>query len=69
MGNNFRAHAEAERFLLGSFNGLEPGGTESTIRKEKKEADIPWFTQRTNKALDTGLISLTKAPGALSRGS
>ena len=31
-------------------------------------ADIPWFTQRTNKVLDTGLASLTKAPGALSRG-
>ena len=25
--------------------------------------------QRTNKVLDTGLASLTKAPGALSRGS
>ena len=40
-------------------------------RKEserEKEADIPWFTQRTNKVLDTGLASLTKAPGALSRG-
>ena len=31
--------------------------------KREKEADIPWFTQRTNKALDTGLALLTKAPG------
>ena len=56
-------------WVLGSFNGPKPGGMESMIRKWKKEADIPWFTQRTNKVLDTGLASLTKAPGALSRGS
>ena len=37
--------------------------------KREKESDIPWFTQRTNKVLDTGLASLMKAPGALSRGS
>ena len=37
--------------------------------EREKEADIPWFTQRTNKVLDTGLASLTKAPGALLRGS
>ena len=36
--------------------------------KRQKEADIPWFMQRTNKALDTGPASLTKASGALSRG-
>ena len=35
---------------------------------KEKEADIPWFTQKTNKALDTELALLTKAPGALSRG-
>ena len=34
---------------------------------KEKEADIPWFTQKTNKALDTELASLTKAPGAPSR--
>jgi len=56
------------RQLLRSFNGLEPGGPESAIRKREREADIPWFTQKTNKVLDTGLVSLTKAPGALSRG-
>ena len=35
--------------------------------EREKEADTPWFTQKTNKVLDTGLASLTKAPGALSR--
>ena len=34
---------------------------------KEREADSPWFTQKTNKALDTGLVSLTKAPGAVSR--
>ena len=34
---------------------------------KEKEADIPWFTQKTNLALDTELASLTKAPGAPSR--
>jgi len=33
----------------------------------EREADTPWFTQKTNKALNTGLVSLTKALGALSR--
>ena len=32
-----------------------------------KEADAPWFTQKTNKVLDTGLASLTKVLGDLSR--
>ena len=36
---------------------------------KEKEADISWFMQRTNEVLDTGLALLTKAPGALSRGS
>ena len=36
---------------------------------KEKEADIPWLMQRTNKDLDTGLASLTKAQGTLSRGS
>ena len=35
---------------------------------KEREADSPWFTQKTNKALDTGLASLMKAPGSLSRG-
>ena len=38
------------------------------IRKREREADTLWFMQKTTKALDTGLASLTKAPGALSRG-
>ena len=44
--------------LLRSFNGLEPGGLESTIRKKRreKEADIPWFTQKANKAPAQGLL-------------
>ena len=33
----------------------------------EKEVDTPWFMQKTNKVLDTGFASLTKAPGALSR--
>ena len=37
------------------------------IRKREREADTLWFMQKTTKALDTGLASLTKAPGALSR--
>ena len=32
------------------------------------EADTPWFMQKTNKVLDTGLASLMKALGALSMG-
>ena len=35
--------------------------------EREKEADTPWFTQKTNKVLDTGLASLMKAPGTLSR--
>ena len=43
--------------LLRSFNGPEPGGPESTIRKweREKEASISWFMQRTNKTLEQGL--------------
>ena len=32
-----------------------PGGPELTIRKWEKEANIPWFMQRTNKTLEQGL--------------
>ena len=28
--------------------------------EREKEADTPWFTQRTNKVLDTGLASLRR---------
>ena len=31
--------------------------------KKEKEADIPWFTQKTNKALDTGLALLHVGTG------
>ena len=35
-----------------SFNGPEPGGSKS---KREKEADIPWFKQKTNRVLFLGL--------------
>ena len=28
------------------------------VKEREKEADIPWFMQKTNKALDTGLALL-----------
>ena len=40
-------------------------------RKEserEKEADAPWFMQKTNEVLETGLASLMKALGALQGG-
>ena len=37
------------------------------MKVKEKEADILRFMQKTNKALDKGLASLTKAPAALSR--
>ena len=64
-----------------SFNGLEPGGPEPTIRKEEREreADIPWFMWRANKALFLELalphvgtgrpLEWVKAQGTFSRGS
>ena len=39
------------------------------IRKREREADTLWFMQKTTKALDTGLASLTKAQGAFLRAS
>ena len=36
--------------------------------KEEKEADIPWFTQKANKAPGMGLALFTEASGALSMG-
>ena len=39
-----------------SFNGLELGNPESMISKGEKEADIPWFTQKANKAPARGLL-------------
>ena len=40
------------------------------IRKKRreKEADIPWFTQKANKAPGTGLALFMKASGALLMG-
>ena len=40
--------------MLRSFNGPEPGVLESTDKKVKeREADIPWFMQKSSKATDT----------------
>ena len=55
--------------LLGSFNGPGFGRPEVMIRKWKRERG--WYSlvyAENQKVLDTGLASLTKAPGALSRG-
>ena len=59
-----------------SFNGLERGGSES---KREKEADIPWFMRKANRALFLGLTLLhvgtrrplewVKAQWTFSRGS
>ena len=59
-----------------SFNGLEPGGSES---EREKEADIPWFTRKAHRVLFLGLALLhvgtrrplewVKAQCAFSRGS
>ena len=40
------------------------------IRKKRreKEADIPWFTQKANKAPAWGFALFMKASGVLSRG-
>ena len=38
--------------VLGSFNGPEPGVDDKKVKERKKEANIPWVTQKTNKALD-----------------
>ena len=51
-------------FLIGSFIFLELTNT----KVKEKEADIPWFMQKVNKAPGTGLALFTKASGALSMG-
>ena len=33
------------------------------VKEREREADIPWFTQKTNKALDTGLALLHVGTG------
>ena len=55
--------------LLWSFNGPEPDGPESMIRKEKRERKRLIFLGLCRKPIqpfDTGLASLTKAPDTLS---
>ena len=46
--------------LCWSFNGPEPGGPES---KGEKEADVPWFTRKANRALFLGLALLQVGTG------
>ena len=54
---------ERESHILGycrSFNGPEPGGSES---KREKEADVPWFPRKANRALLLGLALLHVGTG------
>ena len=37
---------------------LWSGVDDKKVKEKEKEADIPWFTQKTNKALDMGLALL-----------
>ena len=38
------------------------------VKGERKSLDLPWFTQKANKAPDTELALFTEAAGALSVG-
>ena len=38
------------------------------VKGERKRLDLPWFTQKANKAPDTELALFTEAAGALSVG-
>ena len=59
--------------VLGFFNGWDETWQSRVdnkkVKEREREADTPWFMQKTNKVLDTGLASLTKVPGAVSRES
>ena len=62
----------------GNYRGPAPVGSRdslkrmaSVIRKvkgERKRLDLPWFTQKANKAPDSELALFTEAAGALSVG-
>ena len=56
--------------------GPAPAGSRDTLRmngvskrneskRRENEVDIPWFTQKANKAPDMGLALFTEASGAL----
>ena len=47
------------------MNGV---GERDESKRREKEADIPWFIQKTNKAPDTGFALFTEASGALLMG-
>ena len=42
---------------------LWSGVDDKKVKEREKEADVPWFTQKTNKALDTGLALLHVGTG------
>ena len=59
--------------------GPAPAGSRDTLRmngvskrneskRRENEVDIPWFTQKANKAPDMGLALFTEASGALLMG-
>ena len=55
--------------LLRSFSGPEPSGLElAKESKREKEADIPWVTQRTTKALGEGLYRSRRHRASSRRG-
>ena len=39
------------------------GVDDKKVKEREEEADIPWFMQKTNKALDTGLALLHVGTG------
>ena len=67
MSTSHQEFNSSNQYLLRSFTGTWWSRVDDKKVKIKK-ADIPWFMQKTNKALDTGLASLMKALGTLSGG-
>ena len=72
-----RDNLQAEQEM--QCQGPAPAGSRDTLRmngvskrdesnRREKKADIPWFTQKANKAPDMGLALFTEASGALSMG-
>ena len=61
-----------------TYQGPAPVGSRESLRRtvsairkvkgERKRLDLPWFTQKGNKAPDTELALFTEATGALSVG-
>ena len=65
-------------FIHGHYQGPAPVGSRDSLRRmasvikkvkgERKRLDLPWFTQKANKAPDSELALFTEAAGALSVG-